>query len=97
MYEQAELVSFLRTILIIILIIYAFRLLVRVVFPFLLRLFVKRAQKNFQNQFEQQFERNQTQATAKEGEVEIKIPNKPGKSNQSFDDGDYIDFEEVKE
>ena len=94
--HQADLVGFLRTIFIIILIYYIVRFIGRIMLPFLLKRFVKKAQSNFEHQFKD--ECSQSKSTdAKQGEVEIKIPKKQKGSKPNFDDGEYVDFEDVKE
>ncbi len=93
---QADLVGLLRTIFIIILIYYVVRFIGRIMLPFLLKRFVKKAQSNFEHQFKDKFSQSESTNT-KQGEVEIKIPEKQKGSNLNFDDGEYVDFEEVKE
>lgn len=71
-----------------------FRFIGRYVFPFLIKRFVKKAQKNFYSQHQNY---NNSQQAQKEGEVNIKY-NKQKQSKRDKDKlGDYVDFEEVKE
>lgn len=82
--------SFIRTILIILLIYFGFKLFIKWFGPLILRYFLKKIGKKFQQQFTQQ----PSSKTKKEGEVVIekkpKAGNKPNK-----DVGDYIDYEEI--
>lgn len=99
MVYQAELVGFLRTVLIIILVIYALRLIGRVVVPWLLKRFVNKAQKNFEERMRQQQGFEEQEVKGQEGD--IKITKKKGqqkkKPPRSDDDmGEYVDFEEVE-
>ena len=81
----------LRTIAIIILVMYALRILGRLFAPFMIRYVAKKAEKRFSEQFKQQGQHNEPQRT-KEGETTIdKMPN----SKSSKNVGEYIDFEEV--
>ncbi len=84
----ASFVGLLRTILIIVLIWYGIRLLIKYLGPYLI--------KRQMNKFNQQAGRNQqTVNERQEGEVFIK--SRPtAKSSQSDDEGEYIDFEEVE-
>ncbi len=91
----------LRTILIILIVYYGFKLLARYVFPFLLTRWVNKKMGQFQQQNQQQFrDAEQAKRFAKEHEGEVKIKSttksnsKP--SSSSTDDGEYVDFEEVE-
>jgi len=90
--QQAGLMNFLRTILIIILIYYAFKIIGRFVFP----LFLKKMMGNVEKKFNEEQHRNSTdQQHVKEGETIIdKTPNQTKRSND--DAGEYIDYEEVE-
>ena len=81
----------LRTIAIIILVMYGLRIIGRLFAPVMIRYVAKKAEKRFSDQYKQQAQYQQQQR-AKEGETTIdKMPNrKPSK-----DVGEYIDFEEV--
>ena len=83
----------LRTILIIALVYYGFKILSRLFAPFLLKYVSKKAEQRFGEQFGQ-FQKGQGQEPPKkEGEVTIdKIP-KTKASNK--DVGDYVDYEEI--
>lgn len=91
----------LRTILIILIVYYGFKLLARYVFPFLLTRWVNKKMGQFQNQSQQQFkDAEQAKRFAKEHEGEVKV--KAGTKHDSkyssthTDDGEYVDFEEVE-
>ncbi len=97
MIYQADLVGFFRTILIIILIYYAFRILFRVALPFILKFFAKKVQKNFENQYKQQQGFQEENIKSDEGDVKVTIPKKPNKPKyDGSTGGEYIDFEEVE-
>ena len=68
-----------------------FRLLVRFVFPFLVRYFVKKSQDKF-------YEQNPNIRKKKEGEINIDyIPDKNKKEKKCKpDEGEYVDYEELK-
>lgn len=79
----------LRTIFIIVLVYYLFKVLSRIFAPFLMKFAVKKAEERFGGQFNQQ----QQAPKKKEGEVTIdKIPNI---KTSNKDVGDYVDYEEV--
>jgi len=89
--------GFLRYALIFLLIYFGVRIFMRYVVPLLLGIFVRKAQKNFQNQFEQyQQQADPKQTQFQEGEVTISKKSNTKKS-KGDDDGDYIDFEELKD
>jgi hypothetical protein len=80
----------LRTIFIIVLVYYLFKVLSRIFAPFLMKFAVKKAEERFGGQFNQQ---QQQEPKKKEGEVTIdKIPNI---KTSNKDVGDYVDYEEV--
>ncbi|XLS27555.1 DUF4834 family protein [Flavobacteriaceae bacterium M23B6Z8] len=82
----------LRTILIIVLVYYALKILTRIFGPTLFRYASKKAEQRFKEQFnKQQQPQNQN---VREGEVTIeKKPADTPKSNKKV--GEYIDFEEI--
>ena len=84
------LTNFIRTIVIIVVIYYAFRFISRYLFPFLL----DRGIKNMQNKvYEQQ--RQGQRATRQPGEVTIENNSRQARAaNQNR--GEYVDFEEVE-
>jgi hypothetical protein len=87
----------LRTIAIIVLVYYGFKLLARYVFPFLLTRWVNKKMGQFQNQSQQQFrDAEQAKQFSKEHEGEVKIKTKKGSTTaSSIDDGEFVDYEEV--
>lgn len=83
--HTASVPGFIRTILIIILIYYAFKILARIFLPFLMRKMMQKAGENLQKQAEHfQQQQSQQQATPKQ-----EMP----KSKKQV--GEYVDFEEV--
>jgi Domain of unknown function (DUF4834) len=83
--------NFLRTLLIIVILYYGIRLVVRYLFPMLL----DRGMKNMQRKMQDQ-QRNQQRSSRREGEVTLEgQPNKGKKSDRGS--GEYVDFEEVDE
>ncbi len=83
----------LRTLLIILLVYYGFKILSRFLFPFMMKKFVNNVEKKFK---EQQGQYQSNQQKAKVGETIIdKAPRSTQKSNDKV--GEYVDFEEVEE
>lgn len=84
----------LRTIFIIVLVYYVFKVLSRIFAPFLVKYAAKKAGERFGGQFGQFQKQNQQEPIKKEGEITIdKIP-KTKTSNK--DVGDYVDYEEIE-
>ncbi len=84
------LTNFIRTLVIIVVIYYAFRFVSRYVFPLLL----DKGIKNMQNKvFEQQ--RQSQRATRSPGEVTVENNNRQ-RSSGNQNKGEYVDFEEVE-
>lgn len=82
----------LRTIFIIVLVYFLFKVLSRIFAPFLMKFAAKKAEEHFGGQFQQQHQ--QQEPIKKEGEVTIdKIPNT---KTSNKDVGDYVDYEEVE-
>lgn len=82
-----------RFLLILILVYFAFKIFWRYVFPFLLTLFIKKAAEKMQGG------RVYTYTNVKprpEGEVSIDQGNSGKKKPSRMDEGEYVDFEEVK-
>jgi hypothetical protein len=85
--QTASVPGFVRTILIIIGIYYAFKILARFLMPILLRKMVQKAEQNFKQQTNYQNQRNnQTQSNSTTFD-------KPKPKKQV---GEYIDYEEVE-
>lgn len=90
--QQADLMNFLRTIFIILLIYYALKIIARFAFPLLFKKVMGNVEKKFR---EQQNQRQSNQQQTKVGETVI---DKAPKTNQKINDstGEYIDYEEVE-
>lgn len=86
----------LRTIAIIVLIYYGFKMLTRYVFPFLLKRWVNKKMGQFQQQGGAQFnDESQAKDFAKKHEGEVKIESAPHKTEtEGF--GEEVDFEEME-
>lgn len=95
---EASVPGFVRTILILFIIFYGFRLLTRYVFPWLLKRWVNKKMGQFQNQAGGQFRQHQqAKDFAKEHEGEVKIKSRGAKSKPETDDiGDFVDYEEIE-
>lgn len=86
----------LRTILIILLVYFGFKILARLFAPLLIRFVAKKAEQKFGEQFGGFKNPNQQrqEQKQKEGETVIdKMPNQNKKSNDKV--GEYVDYEEV--
>jgi hypothetical protein len=83
--------NFLRTLLVIVILYYGIRLVVRYLFPMLLDRGLKNMQQKMQDQ-----QRNQQRSNRREGEVTIEGQPSKGKKNDRSG-GEYVDFEEVDE
>ncbi|MGB2129126.1 MAG: DUF4834 family protein [Flavicella sp.] len=91
--EEAGIIGFMRTLIIMLLVLYGLRFLSRTLFPWLLKNAVKKAQERAQQQFQ-----NSHSNYEKSGKVgETTIDKKPQKKSQSSSNnvGDYVDFEEI--
>lgn len=87
--QEAGIMNLLRTLLIILIVYYAFRFLARLFAPYLM----KKAMEQMQ-QKAQQHHRSSTSNDVKEGETII--DKKPNTHQQSKDSvGEYVDFEEI--
>jgi hypothetical protein len=83
------LTNFLKTLFIILIIFYGFKLVSKYLFPF----FLHRTVKNMQSKMEEQI-RQQQRSGKQEGEVTVERNSKNGSAR--FNEGEYIDFEEVE-
>ena len=96
MLQEASAMGLLRTILIILLVYFGFKILARLFAPFLLRFVAKKAEQKFGGQFggfKDQANQRQQQKQ-KEGETVIdKMPNQNKQSNTKV--GEYVDYEEI--
>ena len=87
--QQADLMGFLRTILIFLIVYYSFRFLARIFAPILLKKVVGNMQEKAKRSY-----RQTSDSSTKEGETIIdKKPNSKTQSNNSV--GEYVDFEEI--
>jgi hypothetical protein len=90
--QQAGLMNFIGTILIIALIYYAFKFIARLVFPLLFKKVMNNVEKKFN---EQQHRSSRNEPPVKEGETVIdKAPRQTKKIND--DAGEYVDYEELE-
>ena len=91
--QQAELMGFLRTLLIILIFYHSFRFLARIFAPLLLKRVVGNMQAKAKKQNQQKNQQTENSST-KEGETIIdKNPNSKTQGNNSV--GEYVDFEEI--
>lgn len=92
MLQSASFTGFLRTLLIILLIYYGVKFLMRLLAPYMLNYMSKKMQERFggHHQSQQNFDRQQ----AREGEITIdKMPPRQKTSDKKV--GEYIDYEEI--
>ncbi len=86
--QQADIVGFLRTILVILVVYYAFKFIMRLAFPLLMKKFMGKMERKFQEQ------QGHYQPKTKVGETVIdKKPSSTSKANN--DVGEYVDYEDV--
>lgn len=91
-FITAMIIGLLRTIFILVVIYYGFKLLVRYVFPYFLKNYVQKEM----NRNKKQYRDDSRQRTGKEGAVNIDyVPEK--KKKIAKNEGDYVDYEEVKD
>ena len=97
MINTLAIVNLLRTLLIIVIVIYALRFLARIFAPILMKRMVSKMQQQAQQQQQQrQQQYNQRRNTTQAREGETVIDKKPSTPKQSNDDvGEYVDFEEI--
>ena len=92
MHQYASIPGVIRTLLIILLFYFGFKIIARLLAPFLMRYVSKKAEQKFGQQFGQ-YQRPK-EPIREEGEVIIdKTPQKNRSSNK--DVGEYVDYEEV--
>ena len=88
--EEASVMGFLRTILILILVYYVLKWLGRILFPVLFQ----KAVRNFEDKMREQ--QGQAHATDQVKEGETVIDRKPGPQRESNKNvGEYVDYEEI--
>ncbi|WP_452224554.1 DUF4834 family protein [Lacinutrix chionoecetis] len=85
--------GFLKTILIILLVYYGFKILARFFGPFILKYLSKKATERFSGQFRDFNNQRQQQKPQNEGEITIDKMPKNKSSNNSV--GEYVDYEEI--
>ena len=91
--QMASFTGFLRTILIILLVYYGAKILMRLFAPYFVRYMSKKMQERFGGQFQQQ-QQQQDRNRPKEGETIIdKMPQQNPTSDKKV--GEYIDYEEI--
>tara|TARA_B110000003_G_scaffold113243_1_gene115843 strand:- start:33197 stop:33478 length:282 start_codon:yes stop_codon:yes gene_type:complete len=91
--QEAELMSLFRTLLIMIIVYYSVRFLVRLFTPFLIKKVVGNMQEKAKKKYTQQNQHSQKSFT-REGETIIdKTPDSKSEGNNSV--GEYVDFEEI--
>ena len=94
MFIPLSIPGFFRMLIYIIAFYYLFKILGRLLKPFLIKYINKKAQENFSGQFQNKRQQTYQGKRPKEGETVIdKMPNTSKKSNN--DVGEYVDFEEV--
>ena len=95
--QMASFTGLLRTILIILLVYYGAKILMRIFAPYLVRYMSKKMQERFGGQFQQQQQQQQKQQDKnrpKEGDTIIdKMPQQQPTSDKKV--GEYIDYEEI--
>ena len=93
MLQYASVTGLMRTILIILLVYFGFKILARLFAPVLFKYVTKKAEKKFGQQFGNKNTNQTNQPTEKEGETVIdKIPNT---KSSNKDVGEYVDYEEI--
>lgn len=81
----------LRTIFIIVLVYYIFKVLSRIFAPFLMKYAAKKAEERFGDRF-----KNQSKQEPLKKEGEISIDKMPNTKTSNKDVGDYVDYEEIE-
>ena len=90
--QEAGLINFMKTILIIVAIYYILKLIAKFVLPLFLKKMMQKVEKKFN---EQQHQNSSNQTHVNEGETVVdKAPNTKSKSNK--DVGEYVDYEDVE-
>lgn len=85
------LVNFIRTIIVIVAIYFAFKLFTRYILPLILENKIRQMQQNMNQRSGRQ------QSTGKrDGEVTIEYGSQKNRTTNKHDEGEYIDFEEVE-
>ncbi|MEE2699809.1 MAG: DUF4834 family protein [Bacteroidota bacterium] len=87
--------GFLKTICVIVIFYYLFKMIMRLVATFLLKHFANKMHNRFQQQFNQEHQKQQVKSE-EEGSITIKTTETPNQ-NKLNDLGEYVDFEEIDE
>ncbi|GJH40688.1 hypothetical protein RCZ04_12380 [Capnocytophaga sp. HP1101] len=102
MMSEASFSGFIQTILIIILVFWGLRILLRILAPYMMRFFINKVGERMQKEFERtqnQYQRNaygQNRSQEQEGKETIINKNPHSKNPQTTKQvGEYIDYEEV--
>ena len=88
-----------KTLLIVLFFYYGFKVLARLIAPFLMRYAAKKIQDKFKDQMGQQMRGSgfeQQNNSKKEGEVHVKSKKSSQEKINSDSVGDYVDFEEIE-
>jgi len=92
--QQASMQGFIRTVLIIVGIWYAFKFLMRLLAPYLMKKMVQKAESNFRQTYEQQFGNTQNQYQNTNSNPTKSSKNQNPRSTKKI--GEYIDYEEIE-
>ena len=91
--QEASISGVIRMIFIVLIIYAVYSILIRFIIPALMRKYVN----DFQKKFSEENMRSQDEMNRKkEGEVSIKFVDKDKDNRQHPDDGEYVDYEEIK-
>ena len=91
--------GFIKTLLLLLFFYYGFKVLARLLAPFLMRYAAKKLQDNFKNQMGQNMRGSgfgQQDNPKKEGEVHVRSKKSSQDKINSDSVGDYVDFEEIE-
>jgi hypothetical protein len=91
--QEASITGLLRLILIIVIVYAVYSFFIRFIIPSMMRKYVS----DFQQRFTNENQRSQEEANRKkEGEVSITYVDKDQKPSPGPDNGEYVDYEEIK-
>ena len=93
--ETAEFVGLIRTLLIIGLIYFGVRIIMKVILPWAIKRFFKKVQSKMEDQMKNQSTQQDSPGFQKNGDVFVKPPPKKNKDKNEPKGGEYVDFEEV--
>jgi hypothetical protein len=83
--------NLIRTVLILLVIYFLFKVIARVILPLLVKNFVEKKSREFQDRFNQHHKKP-------EGEITIETKDsKKNKKHKDDDPGEYVDYEEIKD